>query len=105
MRIEGSSHTVRGPREAARLSTRVHAVDLARLEPHVAGRVPRVDVLALGHPRHVELDRARVRDALIGRATKRATGCYRRGSGVVSLLVVLVVGVVVVGDAMVNLVV
>lgn len=37
-----------------------HGADLGHLEPHVPGGVPGVDIAPLGHPSHVERDRAEV---------------------------------------------
>lgn len=64
-------HTVSRPVPPASALHRANAADLG---PHVAGGVPGVDVRALGHLGHVELDGAEMRHGRVGDEPERAAG-------------------------------
>ena len=82
-----------------------HGRDLADLEPHVAGAVPGVDVLAVGHAGHVEGDGAEVGDGRHGDEAQLGAGGDGGGRGAGLVLEAADVDAVDVGHAVVVLVV
>src|SRR4051794_32529898 len=68
--------TVRRPRKAARLRSRIISIYRSNLKPHIPSRFPRVDVGPIRDLRHVELHRPRVRHPLIWDEPKIGTGSH-----------------------------
>jgi hypothetical protein len=98
-------HTVGRPGKSTSLSTRVHSIDTGNLKPNISCSLERVDVFAIWHLGHVELDRARMSDTLIRYEADSAAGGDGGGSGPGAHLEATDIGAADIRDAMIILVV